>query len=209
MLRPIASGLPFGLFGLVNAAALVGVQAFGILPASASTAIGMLLLPTVILQLVGGISCILGRDVIAASMMLTFSGVWLGTSLVLIVQPHDGLVVLGIWYFAISAVILGLITSATGKLVIALVPVTGLPTFLVTAVWLVWGGSGMGKAAGVLSFALAAVALYAGLALLFEDARRRTVLPTLRRGAMRRAFTGDLDAQLENVEHEAGVRQYL
>jgi hypothetical protein len=210
MLRPIASGLPFGLFGLVVAATLTGTQAFGILPTSASLAIGLLLFPTAVAQLVGGISAVLGRDVIGASLMIVFSGVWLGTALVYVLHPTDGLEVLAVWYLALAPVVIGLISSATGKLGLALVPVTGLPMLVVTAVWLLSGSpKGLGEAAGVLSFALAAAGLYAAVALLLEDARGRTALPTLRRGPMREAFTGDFSAQLEGVEHEAGVRRYL
>lgn len=208
-LRPVASGLPFGFFGLVVAATLVGAQAYGLLPVKASLAIGLLLLPTVVAQLVGGIACLVARDVISGSLMMVFSGVWLGTALVYLTNPPDGLVALGVWYLALAPVIMALISSATAKLALSVVPMLGLPTFVVTGVWLIYGGRGMGQATGVLSFALAFVALYAGLALLLEDARRHTVLPTLRRGAMKRAFTGSFEDQLVDLEHEAGVRRYV
>ncbi|MCU1491470.1 MAG: hypothetical protein JWM85_2875 [Acidimicrobiaceae bacterium] len=208
-LRPIASALPVGFFGLVVAATISGVQLLGILPQAASKAIGLLLLATVLVQVVGGIASIAGREVIAATLMLTFAGTWLVTALVFLVHPTDGLISLGIWYFALCPVIICLISAGTAKLALALVPMTGLPSFLLTAVYLVFGGKGVGQAAGVLTLALAVVALYAGLALLLEDARRRTVLPTLRRGKMRRAFTGDFADQLSDIEHEAGVREYL
>lgn len=90
MLRPIASGLPFGFFGLVAAASVVGAQAYGFLPTKAGVAIGLLLLPTVVAQLVGGVTAVLARTVIGASLMVTFSGVWLGTALVYIARPVDG-----------------------------------------------------------------------------------------------------------------------
>ena len=210
VLRPIASGLPFGFFGLVVAATLVGAQAFGLLPKSATIAVGLLLLPTAVLQLVGGISALLGRDVIAATLMLVLSGAWLGTALMYLAHPNHGLETLAFWYFALSAVITCLIACATGKLLLSLVPLTGLPTFLLTGIWLISGtGKGLGEAVGVLSLVLALAGLYAGLALLLEDAHRRTILPTLRRGPMKQAFTDGLSAQVENLEHEAGVRQYL
>jgi hypothetical protein len=211
MLRPLASGLPFGFFGLVSAATITGVQAIGLLPASASRAIALLLLPTVMLQLVGGIACLLTRDVVSASSILTFSGVWLGTALIGLVQPPHGQDTLALWYFAVAPVVLCLISAGTGKLALALVPVTGLPAFVVTGIWLYKGAgtNGLGLAAGILTFVLAAAGLYAGLALLHEDARRHTVLPTLRRGAMREAFTGDFASQLRDLEHEAGVRRYV
>jgi uncharacterized protein len=210
-LRPIASGLPFGFFGLTMAAALIGAQAYGFLPASASMVIGLLLLPTAVLQLVGGISCILGRDVISASLMLVFSSIWLGTALVYLFHPAHGLPALGIWYLGFTPVIMALISSATGKLALTIVPTVGLPAFVVTAVWLLGnaGSAGLGKAAAVLTFLLAVVGYYAGLSLLLEDSRGRTILPTLRRGRMRQAFTGTFSDQLTNVEHEAGVRRYV
>lgn len=209
VLRPLASGLPIGFFGLVAAAGLTGADAYGFLPKSADLAVGLLLFPTVLFQLVGGISAIASRDVISASLLLLFSGVWLGTALVYCLHPADGTAALAIWYFCVGPVILVLISSATGKLALTMVPVTGFPTFMLAGVWLLLGGAGLGQAVGVLSFVLAAVALYVSLALLFEDSRRRTVLPTLRRGPMRDAFEEGFARQLDDLEHEAGVRRAL
>ena len=96
MLRPQALGLPLGFFGLVAAASLVGSQAIGVLPKTASVAVGLLLIPTVVAQLVGGISSIAGWDVIAATLMLTFSGAWPGTSLIYLIQPAHGLETLAV-----------------------------------------------------------------------------------------------------------------
>jgi succinate-acetate transporter protein len=140
---------------------------------------------------------------------MTFSGVWLGTALVFAIHPAHGLEVLAVWYLAFCPVLVCLIASATGKLALSLVPTVGLPTFLATGTWLLLGGRLLGELVGGLSFLLAAVGLYAAMALLMEDSRRRTVLPTLRRGAMRTALTGDLQAQLRDIEHEAGVRRSL
>lgn len=209
MLRPIASGLPLGFFGLVVAATLVGAQAYGFLPAHAGVAIGLLLIPTAIAQLVGGISAILARTVIGASLMMTFSGVWLGTALIYLVHPPYATLTLAIWYLGLGAVIVCFLSSVTGKLAIAFVPITGLPAFVVTAVWLLAPSETLAHAAGILTFVLAFAGLYAALSLLLEDSRRRTVLPTLRRGPMKAVFTDDFDAQLEGLEHEAGVRRYL
>jgi succinate-acetate transporter protein len=64
-------------------------------------------------------------------------------------------------------------------------------------------------AAGIVGLALAALAAYGGLAFELESNRRRTVLPTGRRGLGRTAFTGDFAAQVAGVHHEAGVREQL
>ena len=55
--------------------------------------------------------------------------------------------------------------------------------------------------------ALAALAMYGGAALGLEDAHQR-VLPLFRRGAAAESFEG-LDAQLDRLEAEAGVRRQL
>jgi hypothetical protein len=53
------------------------------------------------------------------------------------------------------------------------------------------------------------VALYAALAFEVEDQRRRTVLPTFRRGSGVSAMTGDLAARVAKAHNEAGVRKQL
>jgi hypothetical protein len=63
--------------------------------------------------------------------------------------------------------------------------------------------------AGALGFVLAAVSLYAACALLLEDVKGKTVLPTGRQGAARAPIEGDLAAQLQGIEHAAGVRRSL
>ncbi|MHB1928320.1 MAG: hypothetical protein ACYCUG_02635 [Acidimicrobiales bacterium] len=51
--------------------------------------------------------------------------------------------------------------------------------------------------------------LYAALAFEIEEQRRRTVLPTGRRGAGRRAVDSDLAHQVEKVANEGGARRNL
>jgi hypothetical protein len=56
---------------------------------------------------------------------------------------------------------------------------------------------------------LTAAALYAAAGFELEDAKRRTVLPLLRRGPGRRALHGSVADQLDGVAHEAGAREQL
>ena len=63
--------------------------------------------------------------------------------------------------------------------------------------------------AGVTGLVLAAVAYDAAFGFELEDARRRTVLPLLRRGPARTALQGDVADQLDGVAHRAGVRGQL
>jgi len=132
--------LPFGLFGLVVAATMLGAQALPFLPMRASLAIGLILVPTAMAQLVAGVAALPSPDVISATLMMVFSGVWLGTGLVFIVSPPYGHVVLGFWYLVLCPVIACLISAATARLALSLVPMIGLPTFLVTGIWLIVGG---------------------------------------------------------------------
>lgn len=64
-------------------------------------------------------------------------------------------------------------------------------------------------AAGVTGILLGMLALYAALAFELEDQRRRTVLPTLRKGGGLTAMRADLPAQVDEVANEAGVRKQL
>ena len=63
--------------------------------------------------------------------------------------------------------------------------------------------------AGVIGLVLCALAVYAAFAMALEDALRRTVLPVGRRSSGARSMDGDLDAQLDRIEREAGVREQL
>jgi hypothetical protein len=70
--------------------------------------------------------------------------------------------------------------------------------------------SGLKTATGIVGLAVAAVALYAALALELEDTSiEDTLLPTFKWGESAQALQAPLDAQVEGLEHEAGVRRNL
>jgi hypothetical protein len=62
-------------------------------------------------------------------------------------------------------------------------------------------------AAGIVGLAVVAMAGYCALAFELEGQQRRPVLPTLRRGRGRMALLGTADAAVDDVLHDAGVRQ--
>jgi DNA helicase TIP49 (TBP-interacting protein) len=64
-------------------------------------------------------------------------------------------------------------------------------------------------AAGVVGLALAALALYAALATVLEEALGRTVLPLGRRGEGKTAIYGSLLEQVGRTPNEPGVRTQL
>ena len=61
----------------------------------------------------------------------------------------------------------------------------------------------------VRGFVLGGLALYGALALELEGATHREILPVLRWGKGRAAVGAPLGAQLDQVEHEPGVRKVL
>ncbi len=81
--------------------------------------------------------------------------------------------------------------------------------FALGGVYELGAGEGWQDASAGTGLALAALALYAALAMELEDARGKTIAPLGRRGAGQRAMTGSLDDQVTGVEHEAGVRKLL
>ena len=82
-------------------------------------------------------------------------------------------------------------------------------TTAATAGYELAGTNGWPITAGLIGLLLAAVALYAALAFLLEDANVHTVLPVLRRGRGSAAITGDAEDHLVAAEDEAGVREQL
>lgn len=69
--------------------------------------------------------------------------------------------------------------------------------------------TGPEHAAGIVGLVFVGIAAYVGLATLLEDSARRTILPIGRRGEARAVFAEGIDAQLDALEHEAGVREQL
>ncbi len=98
---------------------------------------------------------------------------------------------------------------AGGKAAAGAVILMGSARFLISGTYEFTGTTGVERAAGIVGLVFVGVAAYVGVATLLEDNARRTILPIGRRGLARAAFAEDLDAQLNALEHEAGVREQL
>jgi uncharacterized protein len=85
----------------------------------------------------------------------------------------------------------------------------GSARFLISGLYELTGSVGVEHAARIVGLVFVGVAAYVGFATLLEDSARRTILPIGRRGLARSAFSGGLDAQVAELEHEAGVREQL
>jgi uncharacterized protein len=211
-LRPIASPLPLGLLALaVGTFTIAGVQLSWI-PAAQAPDAGLAVLSFVVpLQAVSFIFGFLARDTAASTGMALQAGGWFSIGLITYTsQPGQSSPALGLVLAGAATVLLvPAVTASLGKPLAGLVMALTSVRFYLTGGYELSAATGWKDAAGIVGLVLAIVALYAGLAFELEDSRRATVLPTLRRGAGRRALAGDLPDEVADVHHEAGVRRKL
>jgi succinate-acetate transporter protein len=102
-----------------------------------------------------------------------------------------------------------MLAGALLKRALAAVLAVAAPRFLVAGLAELSGNQAISKAAAVLGFLLAAVAMYTAFALLLEDSHGREVLPIGRQGAARQATHGTLAVELRDIERSPGVRRTL
>ncbi len=213
VLRPIGNPLPLGFLALAAATLLVsGLQLQWLAPTDGKAVAYCLIGFVFPLQLLSSIFGYLGRDVVAGTSMGILAGTWLSMGLITLDAPRPGATSDALGLFLLIAAVSMLVPAAaasTGKLVPALVLTTTALRFFVTGMYQLTAGDTWMQIAGIVGLVLCALAVYAALALAIEDAKRATVLPLGRRGYGRSSVGGDLDAQLELLEREAGVREQL
>ncbi|MFG3505560.1 GPR1/FUN34/YaaH family transporter [Streptomyces sp. NPDC047821] len=208
-LRPIASPMPLGFSTVAIASVVVGCLQLGVLPQSSARAVALVVLPAFVLQLLVGVLAFGARDVLAATLMSCFSGLWLASSLVLYLEPPGGVRVLGVLN-AVFALFAALMAGVAGrKRALWLVLCVAVPRFAAAALANLTGAAWLGTLSGALGLLLALTAMYAAFALMLEDMRGVEVLPLGRRGPAHDAVEGDLAVQLRNIERQAGVRRTL
>jgi succinate-acetate transporter protein len=211
VLRPIANPLPLGFLALVVATTVISAAQLHWLPAAAQTQTALVLLAAVFpLQLLASILGFLGRDVVAATGMGVLAGTWLAVGLVTLSNgsaPTSP--TLGVLLIASTAAMAVAAAGATGKLVAMAVLATTSIRFGATAGYELAGTTAWRVTAGVIGLVLAAVALYAALAFLLEDAYGHSALPLLRRGQGQAARTADPEHHLAAALDQPGVREQL
>ncbi|MGG8407814.1 GPR1/FUN34/YaaH family transporter [Streptomyces sp. 12297] len=208
-LRPIASPMPLGFYSVAIASIIVGCFQLGLFEDGAQRAVALAILPAFLLQLLVGFLAFGARDVLAATLMACFSGMWLASSLVLAVEPTGGAEVLGVLNLCFALFALMMASVATPKRALWLVLCTAVPRFTVAAAANLTGVHWIAAVSGALGLLLAAAAMYAAFALMLEDMRGQEVLPLGRSGPAHQAVHGDLTVQLRNLERHAGVRRTL
>jgi succinate-acetate transporter protein len=211
MLRPVGSGLPLGFFSFGVGMLLLAGQALEWVPLAQTPQIGMLLMAFVFpLELVAAVFAFLARDTLGATTLGLFTTSWLALGWLSVDSPPGSAsVAVGIFLFGFATAVLLLATLSTlGKPLFSVVLLLAATRMVLAGAWNAGAPHELVTISGVVALALSAVAMYGGLALGFEDARHREVLPLFRRGAAGEAFEG-YEQQLERLEAEPGVRQQL
>jgi succinate-acetate transporter protein len=210
-LRPIATPLPVGFLGLLVATAAFACLQLGWLPPEQGRQVALAaLLLTVPLQLLAAVYGFLARDPVAGTGMAVLAGTWAVVGWVTLTSPEGSTSAgLGVVLLLSAACLLVPASAATSKLVPAGVIALSAVRFAVTGIAELTGSPAWLAAAGVVGLALAVLAFYAALALELEDVQHRTVLPLLRQGPGGEAIRGTVAQQVEQVQHEAGVRNQL
>lgn len=211
-LRPVASPVALGFFGLAAAAlTLSALQLSWVAPEEGRTvALTLLGLPFVA-QLLAGVVAFAARDVVVATAMSVLALTWLVTALVLYgAVPGSTSDALGMFLLS-SAVAVGLCgaTALLAKTVPATVLLVAAARILLTAAYELGGGGRWKDASGITGLVLFGLAVYTATAVLLEGATGSPVLPLGRHRRGRTAVTGSVYEQVQGVVHEPGVRIQL
>ena len=213
MLRPIGSPLPLGAFTLVPAGLMLAGLQLGWFSPHDAKAIPLLILGFAVpLQLSASLLAFLARDALVGTGFGLFAGVWLAFGLaglaagVTATNP-----VLGVFFLSCGALFALLTTGglAGGKAAAGAVILAGSARFIISGLYELTGNTGLEHAAGIVGLAFVGVAGYVSVATLLEDSAKRSLLPIGRRDRARAAIEAGLDAQLRDLEREAGVREQL
>ena len=212
VLRPIGSPLALGFVALTVATFVVSGLQLGWVEPGEGRDVALILIGFVMpLQLLTSVFSFLARDSVAGTAMGILSGTWLAMGLVMLTSPPGSTSdALGLFLLvAGTAMLLPAAAALATRLVPALVLTTTALRFLLTGLYQLTAAGGWKAAAGLVGLLLAALAMYAAWAFELEDATKQTVLPTLRRGKGAEGLHKGLLDQVDEVDHEAGVRQQL
>lgn len=216
VLSPIATPLPLTFLGLLIATTLLSGLELGWVPPSDTRLSGWVLLAVPLpLQLVASIFGFHGRSATAATGSSVLAAAWLGIALALINAEPGAFTPsrpVGMLAFAVAAalVVPAAADARSGSPLPALTLGLASVRFVLTGATAFAASSGLKSVTGVVGIAVAAVALYSALALELEDnSIEDALLPTFRMRESAQALRAPLDAQVEQLQNEAGVRKNL
>jgi succinate-acetate transporter protein len=214
-LSPIATPLPLTFVGLLLATTILSGLELGWIPKSELHEAGWALLAVPVpLQMIAAVFGFHGRSASAATGSSTLAAAWLGTALVFITAPPGAATpprAVGMLAFAVCAALLipAVADGSGGAFLPAVTLAAASVRFLLTGISALTTSGALRHATGVYGCVVAFVALYAAFALELEGATQRPVLPTFRRTQAASALVAPLTAQVDRLEHEAGVRKNL
>ncbi len=212
VLRPVASPLALGFYGVAGSSLTLSGLELGWIPHGEQLEAGLIVvLFTALPQFVGALIAFFARDALAATTMGVLAAAWGVDGMVLAVAaPSSTNRALGtVLLIAGLAALVSAGQAANVKLVqAAVVGATG-SRFVLTAIYQLDGGAGIRTASGVAGLVVTAMAIYAAAALGLEEAKHRAVLPTGRHDEGAKAMTRDLAGQTEGLAREPGVRAGL
>ena len=216
VLSPIATPLPLTFIGLLLATLILSSLELGwIAEADARLAGWVLLAVPLPLQLIAAVFGFHGRSATAATGSSTLAAAWLGIALGLVHASAGAFTPsrpVGMLALGVGAALLVPAGSdfRAGALLPATVLVLAAGRFVLTAIVALTASTALRSVTGVVGLVVAVVALYAALALELEDnGIEDTLLPTFRSRQAAQAVIGHLDLQVEQLEHEAGIRKNL
>lgn len=210
VVKPYASALPLGFFSFGIGMFMLAALNAQWVEATQGKTVGLLLFAFVFpLEFLSAVVAFLARDTLAAAALGLFATSWLSSGLVLNqAKPGELSGAFGFYEigFAIAIVCLAVV-AAFGKPLIAGLLCLAAARSAIAGAYELGAGGGYGRVAGWIAFAIFCVSIYGGLGFLLEDVLGKSVLPVFRIGGSKEAIEGDLAAQLQRLETEAGVRQ--
>jgi hypothetical protein len=175
-----------------------------------SVKVGLILLAVpFVLQGIASVLSYLARDGASGSVLGVLATSWLATGLVHLTSPGNhrsgalGLMLLA----SATVVMLSSLAISTAKPLPGAVFLIEAARFAMAGIYELGAASAWRDAAGISGLVVVAAAAYCVLAFELEGQQRRPVLPTLRRGRGRAAVLGAAEAAVDDVLHDAGVRQ--
>lgn len=210
VLRPLATPLPLAFLALGLATTVFSALQLGWIPPADGRVAGLTAVVASVLQLFSAALGYLARDPVAGTGVGVQAGTWALVGLTTLTSP-PGATSRGLGVLLIAAAVAVLVPVAAGgsKLVPVAVLAVTAARFAVTGGYELTAAPGWKAVAGWVGLGVAAVALYAAVALELEGARRRTVLPLGRSGQAEDAVRGAAALDAGELAREPGVRPRL
>ena len=208
-LRPIGSPLTLGTSGLAIASVVQSGLDLHWLALDQTHDVGLILVTVpFVLQIIACVFSYLARDGAAGAAVGVLSAGWLAMGLIQVTSvPGTRSGALGLMLLAAGAVLLAssLAVGVSKPLAGAVFMLAAL-RFITGGLYELGGSSFWQDAGGIIGLGVVGIAVYCVLAFELEGQHHRTVLPTFRANSGTAAIRDGFTAQVDEVEHEAGVR---